>query len=113
MADYAWKAGDTEPLEVYLNSSHANPWTLDGSVVVNIRKQGSTTPIVTRATCEIVDATTHKVRFRPTAAQTGHSPGLYNVEFENTAADGTVRTFPSGLGDEPDYFEVEVVAQIA
>lgn len=113
MADFAWKQGDTDPLEVELQSDHATSWTLDGSVVFNMKKQGATTLIVSRGACEIIDGSAHTVRFRPSAVQTNQVPGNYSCEFEWTDGNGTIRTFPTGKDDEPDFFMVNIVGQLA
>lgn len=113
MSDFAWKQGDTDPLEVELVSDHATAYTIDGSVVFSMKKQGTSTLVVDRGPCEIIDGTAHTVRFRPTAVQTNQTPGNYACEFEWTDSNGIVRTFPTGKDDEADYFLINIVSQLA
>jgi hypothetical protein len=84
---------------------------LDGTVVLNMRKQGSPTNKITRGACEILSGTDHTVRYRFSAADT-NTAGTFNVEIEQTSSDGIVRTFPSGKDDANDYFEVQVTPQL-
>jgi hypothetical protein len=88
------KRGDTRPLDVVLKAN-GRPITLDGSVVFNMAPAvpgaGSA---ITRKSVEILDASGGKVRVLWDDAEV-NVVGVFNAEFEVTAADGTTETYPT------------------
>lgn len=91
-----FRQNDTAPpLTATLTGADGSPQVLTGATVrFSMRPAHSLTPVISRASCAIVDAAAGTVRYAWQAGDTAVA-GRFLAEFEVTFADSTVLTFPN------------------
>jgi hypothetical protein len=91
------KQGDTAPLltATLVGTDGVTPQPLTGATVTfSMKVTNTSTLIVTRGVCTLVDAPNGKVKYAWLAADTA-TAGTFDGEFEVTFADLTIMRFPN------------------